>query len=375
MWFFLNFASKMEKVQFAAVMLMALLTVKLLMLPVRSIWLFSRARWLLACSTALLGIQFLLQYTLQLRTTGHLSQAIMLNIAIFIPCSIMFSLTLLYLLRRGHMSKLDKYIGVPVWIGAMVMVGLGLSENDPISLDMAKIVAAILYAGMQVYYLVRHLHFLNGLRKIMENYYDRDNDNALNWMRVSVVFLAMMAAMVPFVIFTNGWWLPVFALLMFVGIFYLVDSFCLYVVSAAAMNVMEAEQHAEMEEAEAVNVRKASNQEHIVDTEAMHRVNLAVDKWIEHGGYLKSGQKLPTVAEEIGLPQYLLSNWLRMKDLKYSEWMTNLRIEEAKRVIREHPEWSNETVAQHCGFADRSYFQKKFKEKTGITPAEFISVG
>ena len=55
--------------------------------------------------------------------------------------------------------------------------------------------------------------------------------------------------------------------------------------------------------------------------------------------------------------------------------MTNLRIEEAKRVIREHPEWSNETVAQHCGFADRSYFQKKFKEKTGITPAEFISVG
>ena len=108
MWFFLNFASKMEKVQFAAVMLMALLTVKLLMLPVRSIWLFSRARWLLACSTALLGIQFLLQYTLQLRTTGHLSQAIMLNIAIFIPCSIMFSLTLLYLLRRGHMSKLDK---------------------------------------------------------------------------------------------------------------------------------------------------------------------------------------------------------------------------------------------------------------------------
>ena len=209
----------------------------------------------------------------------------------------------------------------------------------------------------------------------MENYYDRDNDNALNWIRVSVVFLAMMAAIVPFIIFTNGWWLPVFALLMFVGIFYLVDSFCLYVVSAAAMNVMEAEQHAEMEEAEAVNVRKTSNQEHIVDTEAMHRVNLAVDKWIEHGGYLKSGQKLPTVAEEIGLPQYLLSNWLRMKDLKYSEWMTNLRIEEAKRVIREHPEWSNETVAQHCGFADRSYFQKKFKEKTGITPAEFISVG
>ena len=179
-----------------------------------------------------------------------------------------------------------------------------------------------------------------------------------------------MATIVPFIIFSNGWWLSVFALLMFIGIFYLVDSFCLYVVSAAAMNVMEAEQHAEMEEAEAINSGKTSSQEHVVDTEAMHRVNLAVDKWIERGGYLKSGQKLPTVADEIGLPQYLLSNWLRMKDLKYSEWMTNLRIEEAKRMLQEHADWTNEAVADHCGFS-RAYFQRIFKQETGMAPSEY----
>ena len=36
-----------------------------------------------------------------------------------------------------------------------------------------------------------------------------------------------------------------------------------------------------------------------------------------------------------------------------------------------HAEWSNEAVARDCGFTDRSYFQRKFKELTGQTPAEW----
>ncbi|MCR4810464.1 MAG: helix-turn-helix domain-containing protein [Prevotella sp.] len=52
--------------------------------------------------------------------------------------------------------------------------------------------------------------------------------------------------------------------------------------------------------------------------------------------------------------------------------MTDLRVSEAKRILKEHPDWSNETVAIHCGFNDRSYFQTIFKKSTGMTPAEFI---
>ena len=51
--------------------------------------------------------------------------------------------------------------------------------------------------------------------------------------------------------------------------------------------------------------------------------------------------------------------------------MASLRVDEAKRVIIEHPDWTNETVAAHCGFNDRTAFQRKFKEITGMTPADF----
>ena len=83
---------------------------------------------------------------------------------------------------------------------------------------------------------------------------------------------------------------------------------------------------------------------------------------------------MPSVAAEIGIPQYQLSAWLKQQNYKYSEWMTSLRIDEAKQVLKEHPDWSNESVAEHCGFSDRTYFQKKFKEKTGMTPADYVSL-
>lgn len=39
--------------------------------------------------------------------------------------------------------------------------------------------------------------------------------------------------------------------------------------------------------------------------------------------------------------------------------------------MTEHPEYSNEVVSAECGFSSRVYFQRLFKEKTGLTPAEW----
>ena len=103
----------MEKMQFAALVLMTMLTMKLLVLPRRAVSnpTMSTARWLMVGGTALLGVQFLLQFTLQLRTLGHVNQAIMLNLALFIPCSAMISLAVLYLQRQGRISHMERLIG------------------------------------------------------------------------------------------------------------------------------------------------------------------------------------------------------------------------------------------------------------------------
>ena len=47
------------------------------------------------------------------------------------------------------------------------------------------------------------------------------------------------------------------------------------------------------------------------------------------------------------------------------------RIEAAKRMMQQHRDWSNETVAQQCGFSTRNYFQEVFKKQEGMTPSRY----
>ncbi len=99
----------------------------------------------------------------------------------------------------------------------------------------------------------------------------------------------------------------------------------------------------------------------------------AVERWLASGGHLKAGITSPMAADAMSVPRYQLTAWVKASGhTSFTRWMTTLRIEEAKRVLLEHPDWTNEAVADHCGFS-RAYFQKIFKQETGMAPSAFIS--
>ena len=363
----------MREMQFSAIVLMSLLTLKLLLLPSKAIVspVMRRAWWLMTVGIALIGVQFIVQYTLGLRALG-VTQAVMANLAFFIPSSWLLSLSMICLQRRGFISRGDRYAGLLTWVIALGLMGFAaITDGEPLlagsqAMRRAEIAATVCYVAMMGYYLWRHYHNIRFLVRALKNYYDEDLGDLVRWMRVSAVVLPVMGFIVPIMIFANGEGLTFFGLLMFFFIFFLVDSFFNYVVSSAPAKVKEAEEH-EDEEIKEQDSNPRISQQH----GPMHRVEIAVGQWVDKGGYMRNGLKLPTVAEEIGVPRYLLTAWLRQQNLKYADWMTNLRIEEARHLLSEHPDWSNEYIAQHCGFTDRSYFQRKFKESTGLSPSDY----
>ena len=371
----------MELTQFSAVVVLTLLVLKLLLLPrkVAVNPVVGTARWLMTAGMALLDVQFLLQYSLGLRAMG-VTQAVLLNLVLFSPCSWTISLALLYLQRQGRVSRLARWMGGATWAAALVLLGTAAAiDGQPLLSDTpelygAEVAASLLYLIMQGYYCRLHLKNLITMRRTLQDYYDRDTDGLLRWMKLSILVLMAMALMVPLLIFVKSKGLAVFAILFFAGIFFLVDSFCGYAVSSAPTRVSDAEENASREDEErwTVDEELTTNSTPEPSAEVLQHVEEAVNRWVEKGGYRQSGITMPAAAEAIGTPRYLLSAWLKKKENRtYASWMNSLRIDAAKRVLREHPAWSNEAVAQHCGFSDRSYFQKKFKEATGQTPADY----
>ena len=378
----------LQMMQFTAVVLMLLLTVKLLFLRGRHIK--SRqarqARRLMTGGTMLLALHFALQLTMGLRLMG-VTQSVMLNLAMLIPASYLFARAVLLLQRHGELSLTDQWTGPAVWMVTMAMLAVAaLTDGQPLLSDtlelrMAEKAGAVLYMLMQGYYTWRHSSSLVAMRHALSDYYDRDTDGMLRWMQYSIIGLMLLALMVPMAIFGTGTWMLIIAFAIYFFLFYLVDSFCFYLVSPAPERVQAAEQNATEVKEEACREQAAMSSHKgteegtdaaLLSPEVTHEVEQAVAAWLARGGYRQTGLLQPQAAQDIGISRYRLTAWLHQRGVKYTEWMAQLRVEEAKRTIAAHPDWSNDTVAQHCGFADRTVLQRTFKKIEGITPQKYM---
>ena len=96
------------------------------------------------------------------------------------------------------------------------------------------------------------------------------------------------------------------------------------------------------------------------------------DQWTGPAVWMVTMAMLAVAALTDGISRYRLTAWLHQRGVKYTEWMAQLRVEEAKRTIAAHPDWGNDAVAQHCGFADRTVLQRTFKKIEGITPQKYM---
>jgi hypothetical protein len=371
--------------QFTAVVLMLLLTVKLLFLRERRIK--SRqarqARRLMTTGTALLSLHFAIQLNTGLRLMG-ITQSVMLNLAMLIPASHLFARAILLLQRRGELSLADRWTGPAVWTVTMAMLAVAaLTDGKPLLSDtlelrLAERAGAVLYMLMQGYYTWRHSVSLVAMHRALHDYYDRDTDGMLRWMQYSIVGLMLLALMVPVAIFSSGPGMLAVAFAVYFLMFYLVDSFCFYLTSPAPERMQAAEQNAAEveEELKSLNNEKQTDagtaDAAVLSPEVMSEVEQAVEAWKARRGYCQTGLLQPLAAQAIGISRYRLTAWLHQQGLKYTEWIAQLRVEEAKRTIAAHPDWSNDAVAQHCGFTDRTVLQRTFKRIEGITPQKYL---
>ena len=366
-----------EHIQFAALTLTGALTLMLVfMLPLKGEdgRAYNRSRWLMVAGTALLPVQFLLQYTLHFRQMG-VEPAVLVNLLFFIPAAT------LNLLRPNGLNRYDWFVGlgsfvvvVTLLFGANPTGGHGVLAVTP-RLYYAEVACAVVYTLMQFHYTGQLWHEFRRVRLALDSYFDRERHGVIRWMRNSTMLLSLSAVFAPMVIFWSGPLLFVYSLIIFVGITYTVVSFNGYGLDRRHLQLLQqverSMQENEMEQQAADSGHDGSRE--MSENDRQH-IDAIVERWLAKGGHLHSGLTIQTAADEMHLKRYQLYMWVKTTPQGiFARWLTHLRIEEAKQQLLEHPEWSNDTIAERCGFSTRNYFQTIFKRYTGITPQEFQS--
>lgn len=91
--------------------------------------------------------------------------------------------------------------------------------------------------------------------------------------------------------------------------------------------------------------------------------------------YLDENTGLPLTRETVAkrfhiTPNYLSHLFQKAGSVGFNEYVTHLRLERAKHLLRGY-ELKIKEIAHHCGFVDSNYFCRIFKKHTDRSPSEY----
>lgn len=105
---------------------------------------------------------------------------------------------------------------------------------------------------------------------------------------------------------------------------------------------------------------------------AAYRV--ALEKWIEkEKPYLNPEFQLIDLRQVLPMNRAYLSLFINTEyGCSFYQWVNDLRIKEAKRLMREQPNIKVQDLAQQCGFSSSVVFSRVFIRETGIAPSKWV---
>lgn len=110
----------------------------------------------------------------------------------------------------------------------------------------------------------------------------------------------------------------------------------------------------------------------IPESEAAAQLHALAELMARERLYLDPGLTLPRLARRLGMPKTRLSQLLNDNNqTSFKQYLAQLRVVEAKTLLRQTPPKPLEVVAQEAGFQSMSTFHSAFKKLQGATPAAF----
>jgi AraC-like DNA-binding protein len=99
-------------------------------------------------------------------------------------------------------------------------------------------------------------------------------------------------------------------------------------------------------------------------------IDARVDAWIAGKGFTQQGMTRDKLAAMLFTNRSYLSAYLnRYRKQTFAAWINTLRIEEARRLMLQHPGMNMQEIAFRVGYSHRSHFSRRFTGQTGCSPA------
>lgn len=334
---------------------------------------YEKSRWLLFTAMLLAVVHYLLQIFLGFRAASDELGALV-NMLFYTPAVYLLSYASLRMVSDRKHKRLYMLVGFVSVALILVCFVVGYicyrSLNMPVAL---RSMAVVFYISV-FYYAFYPLHELFRVKQLVENETGGDIRQFFIYMRVGMAVLFMICITVPFVIFSLKV-LSIFGPIILVLLVLYVLSFISFGFNLTPVSDIideeldddKAKPNSEGEVAEEASAPTATLTE-----QQCKQIRTSIERWRKAQGYSQPDVNSTNLAAKLRVPKRQLILYLSVYEGKtFRVWLSELRIEEAKRMLIEDENYKLETIAYACGFSHRNYLQNHFKAITGFTPREW----
>ena len=333
---------------------------------------YLRSRQIMGIAMLLLSANYSVHFFFGIRFKNA-DSAILMNMSTYFLCYSLFSSALIMLLDRFYITKRRVWTHIILWIIFSTLSGVVLFLLP--SGIMQKFSLFALAAWLVVFGVVLARRVIIAYRRAIRIFNETQADDIgayIEWLSIFTYWALIFGVGCGLLTFLPDEYVFIWILSsipFYSYLFYSYQNYLLFyeqVENAFEQDIQSEEELLTNSETEHEIVSEKEVPKSY--TEFIERV----DNWIKTDGYVQQGLTIKELSKILYTNRTYLSAYIKTTyKMTFREWITSLRLEYAKNILKEHPEINIQKLAESSGFLSRSNFIKLFSEKEGCTPAKW----
>ena len=332
---------------------------------------YLRSRQIMGIAMLLLSANYSVHFFFGIRFKNA-DSAILMNMSTYFLCYSLFSSVLIMLLDRFYITKRRVWTHIILWIIFSTLSGVVLFLLP--SGIIQKISIFALAAWLVVFGVVLARRVIIAYRRAIRIFNETQADDIgayIEWLSIFTYWAVIFGVGCGLLTFLPDKYVFIWILSSIPFYSYLFYSYQNYLLFYEQVeNAFEQDMQSEEELLTNSGIEPEMVSEEVPGsyTEFIEKV----DNWIKTDGYVQQGLTIKELSKILYTNRTYLSAYIKTTyKMTFREWITSLRLEYAKNILKKHPEINIQKLAESSGFLSRSNFIKLFSEKEGCTPAKW----
>ena len=323
---------------------------------------YERSRWMIVVALIGLAIQYAVQMVFGFRAADDSLGAIV-NILIYTPCFSLISMGI-YNIETTN-SNLRKMILMcsGIYAAIIVVFCVGISLHHSLYIREGLYLMLSLFCVSVIYCIYMIIQEMIRRKNMLETMAATDLLPYVRYSRASVIILWLAVLAMPVAIFST-------TLLYIVGpaVLLALLFFNLTFIALGNSYIPTEELLDKEEESQRCGGAKEKPLQQLSE-ERRNFIQNSLDQWCRDLGYKDCNVNMLTLSYTLCISKNELSLFFdQCLHSNFRIWLSEIRLNAAKKMMLEYPDYSNDIISAECGFSCRTHLYRIFKTKEGCSP-------